>query len=194
MRNNMIYGYARVSRREQSLDLQIDELQKAGCEKIITDKTSGSVSSRPGLYNLTEDLEPGDTLIVWKLDRLGRTVKHLISLVTSFGQKNIKFKSLRENIDTDSPTGKLIFHVFCSLAEFERGLIIERTRAGLEAAKARGRQGGRPKKLNADKRKIAIDLYNQRTTSVKQICETVGICKATLYKYLKSQESENVRN
>lgn len=180
----MKIGYARVSTLEQNLNLQIDALQKAGCEKIITDEVSGSVAERPGLKELRHSLRKGDTVVVWRLDRLGRSLKHLLEWVNDLQQEDIEFQSLQESIDTRTSTGKLIFHIFASLAEFERNLIGERTKAGLEAARVRGRQGGRPKKLNKDRRCLAIDLYKGKKHSIKQICQTVGISKPTLYSYV----------
>lgn len=180
----MKIGYARVSTLEQNLDLQIDALKKDGCEKIISDRISGSVAERNGLIKLKEDLRKGDTLIVWRLDRLGRSLKDLIKWVEWFEEHGISFKSLQESIDTSTSTGKLVFHIFGALSEFERNLIHERTRAGMDAARARGRQGGRPRKLNQDKRQLTIDLYQGRKHSIKQICEMVGISKPTLYKYV----------
>ena len=181
----MKIGYARVSTLEQNLNLQIDALKNAGCEKIITDEKSGSVSDRPGLNELHKILRKGDQVIVWRLDRLGRSLKHLLAWVNDLKEQGIEFKSVQESIDTSTSTGKLIFHIFASLAEFERNLIIERTKAGLEAARARGRQGGRPLKLNNDKRQLAVDLYKGKKHSIKQICQTVGISKPTLYNYVK---------
>jgi len=170
------------------LDLQIDALKKAGCEKIITDEMSGSVADRPGLVKLKEILRNGDTLVVWRLDRLGRTLKHLIEWVNDLDEQGIGFKSLQETIDTTSSSGKLIFHIFGALSEFERNLIRERTRAGIEAARSRGRQGGRPKKLSKDKRQLAVDLYKGKKHSISQICEMTGITKPTLYKYVREAE------
>lgn len=184
----MKIGYARVSTLEQNLDLQIDALQKAGCEKIITDEISGSVAERPGLTELSQSLRKGDTVVVWRLDRLGRSLKHLMLWVNDMQDKGIEFKSLQESIDTSTSTGKLVFHIFASLAEFERNLIGERTRAGLEAARTRGRQGGRPKKLNKEKRRLAIDLYKAKKHSIQQICQTVGISKPTLYSYVYGEQ------
>jgi DNA invertase Pin-like site-specific DNA recombinase len=178
-------GYARISTLEQNLDLQIDALKKAGCEKIITDEISGSVADRPGLEKLKEILRKDDTLVVWRLDRLGRTLKNLIEWINQLDEQKIGFKSLQESIDTTSSSGKLIFHIFGALSEFERNLIRERTRAGIEAARSRGRQGGRPKKLNKDKRQLAIDLYKGKKHSLRQICEMTGISKPTLYKYVR---------
>ena len=181
----MKIGYARVSTLEQNLDLQIDALKKAGCEKIITDEISGSVVDRPGLEKLKEILRKDDTLVVWRLDRLGRTLKNLIEWINQLDDQEIGFKSLQESIDTTSSSGKLIFHIFGALSEFERNLIRERTRAGIEAARSRGRQGGRPKKLNKNKRELVIDLYNGKKHSIAQICEMTGISKPTLYKYVR---------
>src|SRR6266446_7757061 len=144
----MLIGYARVSTQDQTLDLQTDALKQAGCEKIFTDTTSGTKSERPGLQEAMNHLRAGDTLVVWRLDRLGRTLKHLIATITDLSDKGIGFKSLQENMDTTTSGGRLIFHIFGSLAEFEREVIKERTVAGLQAARARGRLGGRPKALN----------------------------------------------
>src|SRR6266851_1863285 len=143
----MLIGYARVSKHEQNLDLQLDALKAAGCEKIFTDKITSLKEERKGLNEALAFVRSGDVLVVWKLDRLGRTLRHLIDLVAEFNKKGIGFKSLKETIDTTTSTGKLVFHFFGALAEFERDIIHERTRAGLEAARARGRSGGRPKSL-----------------------------------------------
>jgi DNA invertase Pin-like site-specific DNA recombinase len=185
----MKIGYARVSTVERNLDLQIDALKKEGCEKIISDEVSGSVADRPGLIKLKELLRNGDTLVVWRLDRLGRTLKHLIEWVNELDEQGISFKSLQETIDTNSSSGKLIFHIFGALSEFERNLIRERSRAGLEAARVRGKQGGRPKKLSKDKRQLTVDLYEGKKHSIKQICEMTGISKPTLYKYIREAGS-----
>ena len=184
----MRIGYARVSTQEQNLDLQKDALRRAGCKKIIEDVASGKAENRPGLDHARELLREGDVLIVWRLDRLGRSLKHLIELMTELEKQKIGFQSLQESIDTTSPGGKLIFHMFGALAEFERNLIRERTKAGLEAARARGRKGGRPKKLSAQQRALAIDLYNQKKHGVDEICLTLGISKPTLYAYVHQQK------
>lgn len=184
----MKIGYARVSTLEQSLDMQVDVLTKFGCEKIITDEVSGSVADRPGLAKLKEILRKGDTLVVWRLDRLGRTLRHLIDWVNELDEQSIGFSSLQEMIDTTNSSGKLIFHIFGALSEFERNLIRERTRAGIEAARSRGRQGGRPKKLSRDKRQLVVDLYKGKKHSISQICEMTGISKPTLYKYVREAE------
>jgi len=149
----MLIGYARVSTQDQTLDLQTDALKRDGCEKIFPDMTSGAKSERPGLQDAMDHLRPGDTLVVWRLDRLGRTLKHLIATITDLNEKGIGFKSLQENMDTTTSGGKLIFHIFGALAEFEREVIRERTNAGLHAARARGRLGGRPKIQTLDPKK-----------------------------------------
>src|SRR5438105_9205497 len=188
----MLIGYARVSTHEQNLDMQIDALQAAGCEKIFTDKISTLKEERKGLQEALDFLRPGDVLVVWKLDRLERTLKQLIELVDMFNQKGIGFKSLKETIDTTTSTGKLVFHIFGALAEFERDIIHERTRAGLEAARARGRNGGRPKSLPPHKIALAKKLYDQKTTPTKDICQGLGISRTTLYRYVNEAKQEPV--
>ncbi|MDP9356832.1 MAG: recombinase family protein, partial [Chloroflexota bacterium] len=174
-----------VSTGEQTLDLQLDALAKAGCGKLFTETASGAKADRPVLEEVLGYVRSGDTLVVWRLDRLGRSLQHLIETVTALRERGIGFKSLTEQIDTTTPGGKLIFHVFGALAEFERDLIRERTNAGLAAARARGRTGGRPKKL-ADPKTLALAqaLYDGGTTDVATICQTLGISRATLYRYL----------
>lgn len=181
----MLLGYARVSTDDQNLNLQLDALTKAGCDRIYQEKRSGGTIQREELNRLLDNIREGDTLVVWRLDRLGRSLKHLIEIVTKLEEDKIGFKSLTENIDTTTPTGKLIFHIFGALSEFERNLIKERTSAGLAAARARGRKGGRPKSLTQDKIDMAISLYNDKKHSIKSICQTLQITKPTLYKYLK---------
>lgn len=188
----MLIGYARVSTQEQTLHLQTDALVKAGCDPahIYTDTMSGAKAERPGLREAISHLRAGDTLVVWKLDRLGRTLKQLIELVNDLNAKGIGFKSLTESIDTTTSGGKMIFHVFGALAEFERDVIRERTRAGLQAARARGKKGGRPK-TNPNKIAAAVKLYNDKDRDkampIDKICETVGISKRTLYRYVARQ-------
>jgi DNA invertase Pin-like site-specific DNA recombinase len=157
----MRIGYARVSTAEQNPDLQEDALQKAGCEKIFRDVASGAVDSRRGLAEAIEYARAGDTLVVWKLDRLGRSLKHLIETVNGLAARNIGFQSLRESMDTTTSGGKLIFHVFGALAEFERELIRERTHAGLRAARARGRNGGRPAKMDTAENQHGPDAFGE---------------------------------
>lgn len=180
-------GYAKVSTLEQNLDLQEDALKAAGCKKIYTDKTGGAKAERPGLGRALADVRTGDSLVVWKLDRLGRSLKHLIETVTDLSQRGVGFRSLQKAIDTTTSGGKLIFHVFGALAEFERDIIRERTLAGLAAARARGRKGGRPRHLDDKKKRHAMTLHSDLTNSVKDICRTLGISKATLYRYLAEQ-------
>jgi DNA invertase Pin-like site-specific DNA recombinase len=151
----MLIGYARVSTDDQNLDLQRDALKQAGCEQIFTDHISGTKAERPGLTDALSHLRDGDTLVVWRLDRLGRTLPHLIETVNGLQNRGIGFKSLTESIDTTTSGGKLIFHIFGALAEFEREIIRERTNAGLSAARARGRKGGRPKALSKGKTEMA---------------------------------------
>jgi len=187
----MLIGYARVSTNDQTLDLQLDALKQAGCDpqSIFTDQKSGKDIDRQGLNDALSHLRAGDTLVVWRLDRLGRTLKQLIELINDLNNKGVGFKSLQENIDTTTSGGKLIFHIFGALAEFEREVIRERTNAGLTAARARGRLGGRPKAIsNPKKLALLYSLYDSRQHSVEAICETVGISRATLYKYLKARE------
>src|ERR671916_504900 len=162
----MLIGYARVSTQEQTLNLQRDASTTAGCTKIFTDTASGAKAERKGLYEALNYVRKGDTFVVWRLDRLGRSLPHLITTMTSLEERGIGFKSLTENIDTTTSGGKLIFHIFGALAEFERNLIRERTQAGLTAARARGETGGRPKVLTGKKLHIARDLYEKRYSIV----------------------------
>jgi DNA invertase Pin-like site-specific DNA recombinase len=180
----MLIGYARVSTHEQTLNLQQDALQKAGCTKLFTDTASGAKTERKGLEQAITYVRKGDKLVVWRLDRLGRSLPHLITTMTDLEERGIGFKSLTENIDTTTSGGKLIFHIFGALAEFERNLIRERTQAGLAAARARGKKGGRPKALTGRKLTIAQDLYDRRHP-IAEILQTLKISKATLYRSLK---------
>jgi DNA invertase Pin-like site-specific DNA recombinase len=180
----MLIGYARVSTDDQKLNLQQDALHTAGCEKIFEDYLSGTRATRPGLTSALEMARSGDTLVVWRLDRLGRSLKDLIQLTETLKQRSIGLQSLQESIDTTTSSGQLIFHLFGALAEFERNLIRERTNAGLTAARARGRLGGRPKALDPNKRQLAVKLYNDRQHSIDEICQMMGISKPTLYNYV----------
>ena len=187
-RPSRLIGYARVSKTGQELRLQLDALLKAGCSKktIFTDKVSGSKSARPGLDDCLAHLKAGDTLVVWRLDRLGRSVRHLIDVVEDLRQRGVGFKSLCDGaIDTTTASGKLIFHIFTALAEFERSLIQERTNAGLAAARARGRLGGR-KPISPDDPRVqtARTLHADRKMPVEDICKTLRVSRATLYRYL----------
>src|SRR5260221_2453733 len=186
---SMLIGYARVSTQDQTLDLQTDALTQTGCEKIFTDTMSGAKAERPGLQEAMNHLRAGDTLVVWRLDRLGRTLKQLIATIAELSEQDIGFKSLQESMDTTTSGGKLIFHIFGSLAEFEREVIKERTIAGLQAARARGRLGGRPKLQSRDPKKIALarKLYEDGHIPVQEICDTLHIGKATLYRYIQDE-------
>jgi DNA invertase Pin-like site-specific DNA recombinase len=186
----MNIGYARVSTDEQNLDLQRDALQEAECELIFEEQVSGTKARRPKLEDALSHLRSGDTLVVWRLDRLGRSLRHLIDTVTSLEEKGIGFKSLTESIDTTSSGGKLVFHIFGALAEFEREIIRERTRAGLTAARVRGKAGGRPKKLSKNKAEMARKLYLDKTHSIEEICQTLGISRMTLWRYVKAEPNE----
>ena len=186
----MKIGYVRVSKQEQNEELQIDALKEAGCEKWFVDKITGSKAERKGLNEALAYVRPGDTFIVWKLDRAGRSLKHLIELLKSLQEHGVEFMSLTEQIDTTTPGGKLIFHLMGSLAEFERDLIRERTNAGLAAAKARGRIGGRPRKLKTrGKAALARQMFADQSHSILEICETLEISRATLYRYVKEAGS-----
>lgn len=182
----MLIGYARVSTLLQNTDLQSDALTHAGCEKIFIDKISGTVAARPELTKLKDMLRPGDTLVVWRLDRLGRSLKDLIEWMNYLESHGVALKSLQESIDTSTPSGKLVFHIFGAMAEFERNLIVERTNSGLASARARGRTGGRPSKVSREKRELAVRLYNEKQHSVDTICNMIGVSKPTLYSYIKA--------
>ncbi len=184
----MLIGYARVSTHNQNLDLQRDALEAAGCERVIVDTMSGAASARPGLAQVKDILRAGDTLVVWRLDRLGRSLRDLIDWVTYLDESGIGLRSLQEAIDTTTPTGKLTFHIFGALAEFERTLIRDRTQAGLAAARARGRKGGRPQSLDRDKRALAVRLYEERQMPIAKICAMMGISKPTLYSYVRAAD------
>jgi DNA invertase Pin-like site-specific DNA recombinase len=180
----MFIGYARVSTFDQNLDLQIDALKKVGCEKIYTDQLSGAKADRPGLVQALAFARKGDTLVVWRLDRLGRSLRHLILTVEEMQGRGIALKSLQDSIDTATAAGQLQFHMIAALAQFERSLIQERTNAGLVAARARGRLGGRPKKLTPEQIEMAASLMKDKHVSVKQICATLQVGRTTLYTYV----------
>ena len=186
----MLIGYARVSTDEQNLNLQRDALQKAGCEQIFTDTVSGTKAKRLGLEQALSHLRAGDTLIVWRLDRLGRSLRHLIDTVTDLQEGGIGFKSLTESIDTTTSGGKLVFHIFGALAEFEREIIRERTKAGLTAARARGKSGGRPKALTEKQVQMLRNLAADPNNSIDDICQTLGIGRTTYYRYIDAEEKK----
>lgn len=187
----MKIGYARVSTAEQLVDLQIDALKLAGCEKIYKDVVSGTKTQREGLDQALNDLRDGDTLVVWKLDRLGRSIQHLIETVKTLQERGVGFNSLQEHIDTTTSGGKLIFHIFSALAEFERDLITERTQAGLQAARARGRFGGRRFLLDNKKVNRMIEIYNQRINTVEEICKIFHISRASFYNYYNGKKEKD---
>ena len=179
----MLIGYARVSTQDQNLELQTGALSKAGCKKIFSDKLSGSRAERPGLAQAQELLREGDTLVVWKLDRLGRSVKHLVNLVGELHHQGIQFKSLTDAIDTGTPSGRFFFHVMASLAEMERELTVERTRAGLEVARQLGRKGGRKRQMTESKIKSAKKLLASGVPP-RDVAGNLGVSVPTLYRWI----------
>ena len=184
----MILGYARVSTRDQTVALQVDALRAAGCAKVLTEVASGAKTDRPVLTRLLEDARHGDSVVVWKLDRLGRSLAHLVETVNSLAARGIGLKSLNDPIDTSTSQGRLVFNLFASLAEFERDLIRERTQAGISAARARGRKGGRPKGLPSkalSTASAAETLYREGKLTAQQIADQLHISKSTLYSYLR---------
>ncbi len=180
----MLIGYARVSTQEQNTALQIEALESAGCEKLFTEKASGAQRDRPQLAAALDYMREGDTLVVWKLDRLARSLKQLLETVEGLEARGVGFRSLTEAMDTTTAGGKLIFHIFASLAEFERSIIRERTMAGLASARARGKLGGRPKSLTAEDLQAARAMLADPTITVAQVAERLGVSPATLYRYL----------
>ena len=181
----MLIGYARVSTQDQHLSLQYDALRAAGCEKIFDDKMSGAKDGRPGLESAIEFMRVGDTLVIWKLSRLGRSLKQLIETVQRLDSKGIQLRSLTESIDSATAAGQLLFHLIGAFAQFERDVMIENTKAGLVAARARGKLGGRPRLMDAKKIQAARDLSLDTTRSVTDICAILGCSRATYYKYIK---------
>lgn len=180
----MLIGYCRVSTIDQNLDLQKDELKKFGCSKIFEDVASGAKSSRTGLNTAMEFAREGDALVIWKLDRLGRSLKDLIDIVTRLEKEGVSFVCITQNIDTRTPGGKLFFHIFGALAEYERELIRERTKAGLTAARSRGRKGGRKPAMNEEQIEQARAMMDNPKLKIRSIIKTLGVSKATLYKYV----------
>lgn len=187
-KSNNVIGYARVSKDEQNLAMQLDAFNEVGCAKIYREKISGAKANRPALEALLHYIREGDTVVVWKLDRFGRSLRDLIELVNKLSAKGVNFRSLHENIDTSTPTGKLVFHIFGALAEFERDTIRLRTCEGLAAARARKKVLGRPKGLSKtaqQKASIAASLYREGSLSVTEICAQLAISGPTLYRYLR---------
>lgn len=183
----VLVGYMRVSTAEQSLALQRDALTAAGCGRIHEDICSGAANGRPGLARALDVLRAGDALVVWKLDRLGRSLKHVVALVDDLHQKGIGLKVLTGGIDTTSSAGRLVFGIFATLAEFERDLILERTMAGLAAARARGRTGGRPRLMTRAKLRTAMTMMSDRGNAATDVAEQLGISLSTLYAYVDGQ-------
>jgi DNA invertase Pin-like site-specific DNA recombinase len=179
-----LLGYARVSTTDQQPHLQVDALEVAGCYRVFTETASGARTDRLTLEQVLDQLRPGDTLVVWKLDRLGRSLRHLVDTITGLADRGIGFRSLQEAIDTTTPGGKLVFHVFAALAEFERDLIRERTSAGLAAARARGRHGGRPSVMTTHKLQVAQEMYRSGQYTVATIATTLGVSRASIYRHL----------
>src|SRR5215472_11113380 len=181
----MLIGYARVSTEDQSLDLQLDALHTAGCEDVYQDVISGSKAGRPGLENALSHLREGDTLVAWRMDRVFRNLKHMVELSAELERRGIHFQSLTEHIDTSTPAGKLVYHIFAAIGEFERDLIRERTNAGLAAARARGRKGGRKPAMSAKQIEMARSLYAEGKHRVDDICSMVRCSRTTFYRNIK---------
>lgn len=179
----MIFGYARVSTQDQNLDLQLDALNKFGCDEIFNEKMTGTKKERPQLEEMMKKLRKGDKVVIFKLDRISRSTKHLIELSETFADIEVDFISLQDNIDTSSPIGRFFFKIMACVAEFERDITVERTKAGLQSARARGRKGGRPKK-DKSKIELAIKMYQSKDYSIGQIEDATGVSKTTLYRYL----------
>ena len=185
------FGYARVSTQDQNLELQIQALHEAGCIRVFTDKISGAKDERPGLRNCLTSIFKGDCLLVWRLDRLGRSMKHLVDVITNLKKRGIGFRSIKDGaIDTTTASGELIFNIFAALAQFERELIRERTKAGLAVARELGRIGGRPRlSMKNPKIKMALEIFNDKKLSVIDACNALGISKSTYYRYISLQPS-----
>lgn len=186
----MLVGYARVSTQDQKPELQLDALKAAGCEKVFVEKASGAQRERPELKAALDYMRDGDTLVVWKLDRLARSMKQLIETVEGLEEVGVGFRSLTEAIDTTTAGGKLVFHVFGALAEFERSIIRERTRAGLDAARARGRKGGRPPKLKDSDLKAARAMLADKSITVEEVAKHLRVSPATLYRHLPAARAQ----
>lgn len=187
MSGNYTYGYARVSTQKQDLSRQLDLLNQYNCIEILTEKITGTKSNRPELTRLKDKVRPGDTLIIESFSRLGRSTKDLIEIVEYFENKDVKLISIKENFDTNTPHGKLMLTVFQAFSQFERDIIVQRTKEGLESARARGRKGGRPrvKEQNINR---ALKLYNSKEYSISEIVSMTGISQATLYRYIRNQD------
>jgi len=180
----MVFGYARISTTAQDESLQVDALNAAGCDRLMIDRASGASTDRPALAEMLDRLRPADTVMVWRLDRLGRSLRHLIDVVADLQARGVTLVSLTEQIDTSSPGGKLVFHVFGAMAEFERDLIRERTHAGLAAARARGRKGGRPSVWTPEKVAAAKAMHGSGAQDVSSIARALGVSRASVYRAL----------
>lgn len=187
----MIFGYARVSTKKQSLDMQLDELKRYGCEEIITEKESGAKKDRKELHLLLSKLRKDDTLVVYKLDRLGRTMHQLVNLLQEFNEKDIHFVSIKDGIDTSTTMGRFLFHIFGAMAEMEREVINERVISGVAAAKARGREGGRKKAHTPQQIQGMMEMLASGKTKV-EVCEMFDVARATLYRYIKEHDSKQL--
>lgn len=194
---NVTWGYARVSTTCQNLNMQVSALQTAGCltQHIRMETASGALRERKELERLLSDgtMRAGDTLVIWKLDRLARNTRHLLEITETLSKQGIHFRSITEKIDTITPGGKFFFVIMAGMSEFERDIIRERTRTGIAAAKERGRVGGRPEKLKSDKKKMAIDLYNRNENTAQEIATLVGVSRKTLYSYIKRSTTSSMR-
>lgn len=184
----MIFGYARVSTMDQQLDRQIDKLKEYGIDKLFNEKITGTKKERPELQKMLEQLREGDTVIIGSLSRLGRWTKHLVELMENFNVTGVNLISLKENIDTTTATGKLIFNIFAAISQFERDIISERTKEGLRSARARGRKGGRPNK-NSSKVELALKMYDSKEYSISEITNATGLSKTTLYRYINQRKN-----
>lgn len=187
------YGYARASTKDQNLELQIDALKAAGCSRIFQEKASGKSKDRPELKKLLDHLDKGDTVVVYKLDRISRSTKHLIELTEHFERAGVHFVSVVDKIDTTDAIGRFFFRMMASISELERDIISERTLAGLEAARARGRSGGRPR-TDPDKMATAVKMWESKTYTIEEITKAVGISAPTLYRYMKKVKSDSEQN
>ena len=186
-RSGDLIGYARVSTWDQNSDLQVDALTEIGCTRIFTDHASGTRTDRPQMEACLDYVRPGDTVVVWRLDRLGRSLRHLVDTVSGFEERGVGFRSLTEAIDTTTTTGRLVFHIFCALAEFERDLIVDRTQAGLAAARTRGKVAGRKPKLSPHQVALAQRLHKDGQHNVSEIAKVLGVSRATIYRHLPAK-------
>ena len=189
-----LIGYARVSGWDQNPDLQVDALTEIGCARIFTDHASGTRTDRPELAAALDYARPGDTLVVWRLDRLGRSLRHLVETVSGFEERGIGFRSLNGDIDTTTSNGRLVFHIFCALAEFERDLLVDRTQAGLAAARARGKVAGRKPKLSVDQVAVAQRLHADGQHNISEIAKVLGVSRATIYRHLPAKPAASLRH